>query len=77
MWVGSCHLLTRFPFVHAHRSVATGPRDCDVRAEQHYERDHRVDVPEAVGDSDEQLYLVVQRLNPGVADVIADCGLKR
>ena len=71
MWVGLCHLMIDRPLVRRRFSTSAWPRDFNGGAEEHDEADHRVGVAESVGDADQQLDLVVHRLDPGVAQSVA------
>ena len=62
----------RLALVYGHWSAAGRPWNPYVGAEQHDEADHRVDVAEPAGDPDQQLYLVVQHFDPGVAHAVVD-----
>ena len=57
MWVYFSCIMSFEPFFCG-LDVISGPWNFYLRTRQHYKADKRVDISEAVSDSDEELYLV-------------------
>lgn len=71
MWVTSGHLSRDRAFVYWFFLLSARPRNFDRRTEQHDEANHGVDVAKTVGDPEQQLDLVVRRLDSGIAQSVA------
>ena len=71
MWVTSGRLSRDRAFVCWFFLLSAWPRNFDRRTEQHDEANHGVDVAKTVGDPEQQLDLVVRRLDSGIAQSVA------
>ena len=71
MWVTSGHLSRDSAFVYWLFLLSARPRNFDRRTEQHDEGNHAVVVEKTVDDPEQQLDLVVRRLDSGVAQSVA------